>query len=45
MHSIYMYTNTVNGKVYIGQTKTSLEQRAQKDGKTIVNRQSFTMPL
>lgn len=33
MHSIYMYTNTVNGKVYIGQTKTSLEQRAQKDGK------------
>lgn len=33
MHSIYMYTNTVNGKVYIGQTSTSLEQRAQKDGK------------
>lgn len=33
MHSIYIYTNSVNGKVYIGQTKTSLEQRAQQGGR------------
>lgn len=33
MYSIYMYTNTTNGKVYIGQTKCSLEERAQVGGR------------
>lgn len=32
MYSIYMYKNIVNNKVYIGQTKTTLEQRAQRNG-------------
>lgn len=27
---IYKYTNTVNGKVYIGQTTTKLEERHKK---------------
>ena len=30
MYTIYRYTNTVNGKIYIGQTKTTLEHRANK---------------
>lgn len=29
MYKIYIYRNDVNSKVYIGQTKTTLEQRAQ----------------
>lgn len=28
MYKIYKYTNLINGKIYIGQTKNSLEQRA-----------------
>lgn len=28
MYKIYKYTNTINGKIYIGQTKNTLEQRA-----------------
>lgn len=32
MHTIYKYTNTVNGKMYIGQTSVSLEERAQSGG-------------
>lgn len=28
MYKIYKYTNSINGKIYIGQTKNSLEQRA-----------------
>ncbi len=31
-YKIYMYTNSANGKVYIGQTRTSLEYRAQTNG-------------
>lgn len=33
MYHIYKYTNTVNGKVYIGQTSKSLEERAQAGGR------------
>lgn len=33
MYSIYKYTNSVNGKVYIGQTSKSLEERAQTNGR------------
>lgn len=29
---IYLHRNTVNGKVYIGQTKTTLTQRSRHDG-------------
>ena len=32
IYTIYKYTNTVNGKVYIGQTSKSLEERAQANG-------------
>ena len=32
MHIIYKYTNKCNNKVYIGQTKNSLEERAQHNG-------------
>lgn len=32
MYTIYKYTNTANGKVYIGQTSKSLEDRAQSNG-------------
>lgn len=28
MYKIYKYTNLINGKIYIGQTKNSLEKRA-----------------
>lgn len=30
MYTIYSYTNTVNGKIYIGQTRSTLEHRANK---------------
>lgn len=30
MYTIYRYTNTVNGKIYIGQTRSTLEHRANK---------------
>lgn len=33
MYSIYKYTNLNNGKVYIGQTRNTLEQRAQAGGR------------
>ena len=33
MYTIYKYTNQIDGKVYIGQTKHSLEKRAQANGK------------
>lgn len=32
MYKIYKYTNLINGKIYIGQTKSSLKRRAQKNG-------------
>ena len=32
-YKVYKYTNTVNGKVYIGQTKKSLKKRAERYGK------------
>lgn len=32
-HKIYMYTNKVNGKVYIGRTCMTLEKRAKQNGK------------
>lgn len=32
MHFIYMYVNKNNGKVYIGQTRNTLQQRAQSNG-------------
>ena len=31
-HKIYKYTNKVNGKVYIGKTRTSLQRRAGRNG-------------
>lgn len=33
MYTIYKYTNTVNGRVYIGQTRKTLEERAQTNGR------------
>lgn len=33
MYTIYKYTNSVNGKVYIGQTSKSMEERAQSNGR------------
>lgn len=33
MYTIYKYTNTVNGKVYIGQTSKTLAERAQSGGR------------
>ena len=32
MSIIYIHRNLINGKVYIGQTKTTLNARARKDG-------------
>ena len=32
MYKVYKYTNIRNGKIYIGQTKNSLKERAQRDG-------------
>ena len=32
MNKLYVYQNQVNGKVYIGQTTTTLEERAGKNG-------------
>ena len=32
MYKIYKYTNVITGKVYIGQTSKSLEERAQNNG-------------
>ena len=32
MYKIYMHKNKINGKVYIGQTCTSLEERFGKNG-------------
>lgn len=32
MYTIYKYTNSVNGKVYIGQTSKTMSERAQKNG-------------
>lgn len=32
MYKVYKYTNLINDKIYIGQTKYSLEERAKKDG-------------
>ena len=31
MYKVYMYTNVHNGKIYIGQTKNSLSDRAQRN--------------
>ena len=31
-YKIYKYTNQVNGKIYIGQTKNTLEERAKSNG-------------
>ena len=33
MYSIYKYTNSQNGKVYIGQTSKTLDERAQSKGR------------
>lgn len=33
IYKVYRYTNLINGKMYIGRTKTSLVARAGKDGK------------
>ena len=32
MYTIYKYTNVQNGKVYVGRTSTTLEERAQSNG-------------
>lgn len=41
MFKIYKYTNNVNGKVYIGQTRHTLEERAQKDGRNYAGSRKF----
>lgn len=33
MYTIYKYTNKHNGKVYVGQTSTTLKERAQSNGR------------
>lgn len=33
IYTIYKYTNIINGKVYIGQTSRTLEERAQSNGR------------
>ena len=33
IYTIYKYTNSVNGKVYIGQTHKTMEERAQTNGR------------
>lgn len=38
---VYKYTNTLNGKVYIGQTKNSLSERAQSNGRNYVESRRF----
>lgn len=40
-YRVYMYTNIYNGKRYIGQTITSLEKRAQKNGSNYWSSPSF----
>ena len=32
MYKIYSYTNTIDGKVYFGQTNRTLEERAGNNG-------------
>ena len=32
MFTIYKYTNKITNKIYIGQTSTSLKERAQSNG-------------
>lgn len=41
MYTIYKYTNTVNGKVYIGQTTKTLEERAQSNGRNYIESKRF----
>lgn len=41
MYSIYKYTNSVNGKVYIGQTSRTLEERAQRNGRNYIESKRF----
>ncbi len=37
MYKIYKYTNTINNKIYIGQTKRSLKERAGSNGISYIN--------
>ena len=37
MYRVYKYTNLINNKIYIGQTKHTLEQRSQKNGSNYKN--------
>lgn len=37
MNKLYIYQNQKNGKIYIGQTTTTLEERAGKCGKLYKN--------
>lgn len=41
IYLIYKYTNKINGKVYIGQTHTTLEQRAQSNGHNYISSPKF----
>lgn len=41
MHKIYKYTNTSNGKIYIGQTSKTLNERAGKNGKNYCESNRF----
>ena len=41
MYRVYKYTNKHNGKVYIGQTKNSLSERAQSNGLNYIECRRF----
>ena len=41
MYKIYKYVNSVNGKVYIGQTSKTLEERAQQNGRNYIESKRF----
>lgn len=45
MYCIYKYTNVHNGKVYIGQTSHSLEERAQSNGRNYRGCRKFYAPF
>lgn len=41
MYTIYKYTNKINGKIYIGQTSKTLEERSQYNGRNYKGSRRF----